>query len=124
MGMYHRTIAKAAEETGRTDVAIGAYRTLVAMKPNDPAIVHFRLARLLAAKGDSAAKRQVLMALEEAPRYRDAHRLLLEITRSEVESKSAETDNPTQNTQPAESDTAPVPEPPAEPVTSRKEPGE
>ena len=78
----HRMIAKAAEETDRPKDAIRAYRTLVAMKPNDPAIVHFRLATLLHEQGDPMSKRHVLKALEEAPRYRDAHRLLLEITRS------------------------------------------
>jgi len=41
--------------------------------------VHFRLARLLRQRSDPAAKRHALQALEEAPRFRDAHRLLLEI---------------------------------------------
>ena len=48
--------------------------------PPDPADVHFRLARLLRQAGDPAAKRQVLQALEEAPRFREAQRLLLDIT--------------------------------------------
>jgi uncharacterized protein HemY len=43
--------------------------------------VHYQLARLLHARGDSEAEaeRQVLQALEDAPRFRDAQRLLLEI---------------------------------------------
>jgi len=41
--------------------------------------MHYRLARLLHAAGDAEAERQVLMALEDAPRFRAAHKLLLEI---------------------------------------------
>ena len=37
---------------------------------------------LLHSRGTDAAKRHVLQALEEAPRFRDAHKLLLEITGS------------------------------------------
>ena len=48
----------------------------------DPAQVHFQLAKLLHARGGSEteARRHVLKSLEEAPRFRDAQRLLLEIT--------------------------------------------
>jgi hypothetical protein len=41
--------------------------------------VHFRLARLLHEDRQPSAKRHVLLALEEAPRFRTAQRLLLEI---------------------------------------------
>jgi tetratricopeptide (TPR) repeat protein len=71
--------ATAAEELKQPDVALEAWQSLVALGPEDPALVHYRLAKLLHAKGDPAAKRHVLMSLEEAPRYRDAHRLLLKI---------------------------------------------
>ena len=71
--------AMAAEATNEPDAAIEAWRSLVTLQPEDPALVHYRLGKLLHAKGDPEAKRHVLMALEEAPRYRDAHRLLLEI---------------------------------------------
>jgi hypothetical protein len=50
------------------------------LDPPDPAEAHYRLARLLHQAGDPAAKRHVLQALEEAPRFREAHRLLLEIS--------------------------------------------
>ena len=57
-------------------------RTLLAMQPDDPAEVSYRLALLLYRRGDrDEAKRHVLAALEEAPRCRAAHRLLLEIVR-------------------------------------------
>jgi hypothetical protein len=49
------------------------------MKPADPADVHFKLGRLLHQRADPEAKRHVLLALEEAPRFRAAHELLLEI---------------------------------------------
>jgi tetratricopeptide (TPR) repeat protein len=75
----HRFEAEASEATGQTPAAIGAYRTLLQLGPQDPAGIHFRLARLLHTAGDPAAKREVLLALEEAPRFRAAHELLLEI---------------------------------------------
>jgi tetratricopeptide (TPR) repeat protein len=76
----HQQLARAAEQLGTPTRAIQSYRALVRMDPVDPAEAHFRLARLLRDQGEmSAARRQVLMALEEAPRYRAAQRLLLEL---------------------------------------------
>ena len=50
------------------------------MDPFDPADVHFRAARLLEAEGRiDEARKQLLLALEEAPRYREAHNLLLSV---------------------------------------------
>jgi hypothetical protein len=40
-------------------------------------------------KRDPAAKRHVLMALEEAPRFREAHRLLLELAQASETSTNA-----------------------------------
>ncbi|MDB6067510.1 MAG: hypothetical protein JWR26_3718 [Pedosphaera sp.] len=75
-----RYLARASEQLHRNEPAVEAYRRLLLLDPPDPAEVHFHLARLLHQKGDeSAAKRHVLQALEEAPRFRDAQRLLLEI---------------------------------------------
>jgi len=78
----HRALAEAAVATGNDAQAITAYRKWLWLDPPDPAAVHFQLARLLHKRGDAGAeaKRQVLEALEEAPRFRDAQRLLLEIT--------------------------------------------
>jgi tetratricopeptide (TPR) repeat protein len=78
----HRYLARASEELGKAPEAIDAYRRLLLIEPPDPAEVHFRLARLLHRNGDAAAKRHVLQALEEAPRFRDAHRLLLELNKT------------------------------------------
>ena len=75
----HRALAEAAVATGDDAQAIIAYRKWLWLDPPDPAVVHFQLARLLHKRGgaEADAKRQVLEALEEAPRFRDAQRLLL-----------------------------------------------
>jgi cytochrome c-type biogenesis protein CcmH/NrfG len=78
----HRFRALAQEALGQPQPAIASWRTVLRLDPPDPAEVHFRLARLLHQAGDAAARRHVLQALEDAPRFRDAHRLLLEITRA------------------------------------------
>ncbi len=75
----HRYEAEASEASGKAPAAIAAYRTLIQLGPTDPAGIHYRLARLLHTARDPAAKREVLLALEEAPRFRAAHELLLEI---------------------------------------------
>ncbi len=75
----YRFLAQAGDKTGDTQSAIGAYRALLQFDPPNPAEVHFQLARLLHRAGDPAARRQVLQALEEAPRYRAALQLLLQI---------------------------------------------
>ena len=75
----YRFHARASEARQQHASAIESYRTLLLLDARDPANVHFRLARLLHQTGDASAKRHVLQALEEAPRFRDAHRLLLEL---------------------------------------------
>ena len=46
----------------------------------DPAEVHYRLAKLLSQAGKKdEARREVLKSLEEAPRFLDSHRLLLDL---------------------------------------------
>ena len=81
----HRSLARGAEKLGRRDEAIAAYRALALLDETDPAETHFRLARLLAQAGKKdEAKREVLKALEEAPRFLDAHALLLDLTGPEA----------------------------------------
>jgi tetratricopeptide (TPR) repeat protein len=75
----YRWLAQAAEALNEKPKAIDAYRRLLLLDPPNPAEAHFRLAKLLHDTADPAAKRHVLIALEEAPRYREAHRLLLDI---------------------------------------------
>jgi tetratricopeptide (TPR) repeat protein len=79
----HRALALAAEKTGNPKEAIAAYQSLLALKPDDLADAHYRLGKLLFEQGDAtAARRHVLTALEHAPRFREAHALLLRIVRS------------------------------------------
>jgi tetratricopeptide (TPR) repeat protein len=85
ISLPHRALAAAGVATGNSEQAIMAYQKLLLLDPPDPAAVHFQLARLLHARGESnaEAKRQVLQSLEEAPRFRAAQRLLLELTATE-----------------------------------------
>ena len=69
----------ASEQATNRKPAIQAAYSLLALNPPDKAGAHYRLAKLLHATGDPEAKRQVLMALEETPRFRDAQRLLLKL---------------------------------------------
>jgi tetratricopeptide (TPR) repeat protein len=80
----YRFLAEASEKTGDTPRAIEAYRAQLELDPSDPAEVHFHLASLLNSEGDPAARRHVLQALEEAPRYRNALLLLLKINKKET----------------------------------------
>jgi tetratricopeptide (TPR) repeat protein len=74
-----QSIAHALEATGQPDAAIAAYKRLLVLEPDNPADVKFRLAKLLRGKDDAAAKRHLIDALVLAPRFRDAHRLLMEM---------------------------------------------
>jgi tetratricopeptide (TPR) repeat protein len=75
----YRFLAQASEALGEVPSAINAYQKMLLLDPPDPAQVHYRLARLMREGDGAAARRHVLQALEEAPRFRDAHRLLLEL---------------------------------------------
>ena len=75
----YRYLSEAAEHTGAVREGINACQALVQLDPPDPAETHYRLASFLYKAGEPMAKRHVLQALEEAPRYRDALRLLLQI---------------------------------------------
>lgn len=80
----HRALAEAAEALGDAPRAIRGYQAVLSFDPVDLAEVHHRLGRMLRETGDLAgAKRQVLMALEEAPRFRAAHQTLLELVEPE-----------------------------------------
>ena len=79
----YRFLALALEANDKSDAAIDAYRVMLRLDPPDPAETHFRLARLLHEKKDPASRLHILQALEEAPRYRDAHKLLLSIVGDE-----------------------------------------
>jgi tetratricopeptide (TPR) repeat protein len=79
----YRRLARASEQLGQLDEALTAYRAVALLDDSDPAEVHFRLAQLLQKQGKKdEARREVLKSLEEAPRFQDAHRLLLELVES------------------------------------------
>ena len=80
-----RYLAEASVATGDTATAEAAWRTLLLLDPPDPAAAHFQIAQLSHQRGDGAeARRHTLLALEEAPRYREALKLLQELNRPRV----------------------------------------
>jgi hypothetical protein len=67
---------------GRNAQALVEYQALLAMKPQDLADAHYRLAKTYVALEDRAKGREhLLYALEIAPHYREAQQLLLEVVR-------------------------------------------
>jgi tetratricopeptide (TPR) repeat protein len=87
----YRALAEAGTGADNKEQAISAYRKLLLLDPADPAETHYLLARLLHERGgaEAEAKRHVLQALEDAPRYRDAQKLLLEIEAAAAKAKSS-----------------------------------
>jgi tetratricopeptide (TPR) repeat protein len=84
IAMPHRALADAAVILNEDDLVIRESRVLLQLDPVDPASIHLQLGRSLHRRGDDVrAKRHVLQALEEAPRFRAAHELLREIQRRE-----------------------------------------
>ena len=92
VALPYRHLAQASEALDQRDTAIRACKTLLLLDPPDPAGTHVQLARLLYQTGDAGAKRHLLQALEEAPRFREAHRLLLEMNRDAPPAKPGATD--------------------------------
>jgi tetratricopeptide (TPR) repeat protein len=89
----HRYLADAAEHTGDDARALSGVTALLEMDPFDPAATHFRAAKLEQRLGNiPAAKRHLLKSLEEAPRYRDAQRLLLQLVEPAKEPAKEPTD--------------------------------
>jgi tetratricopeptide (TPR) repeat protein len=61
--------------------AIREFQAVIALKPLDQADAHFNLARACRSAGQlEAAKDQLLLALEAAPGYRPAQKMLLELS--------------------------------------------
>lgn len=79
LGRVYESLGRAAEELGRSEQAVDAYRRLLLLEPADPVEVHYRLARLLRHHEPADARRHILEALADAPRFRVGHRLLLEL---------------------------------------------
>lgn len=72
-------LARLYAQSGRHDEAVYAWRAVIGLDPVDRATAQYELARSLHAAGrKTAARRALLEALEQAPGFRDAQRLLLE----------------------------------------------
>ncbi|MGH7972860.1 MAG: hypothetical protein ACREIC_29450, partial [Limisphaerales bacterium] len=84
----YRYLAQASEHLREPTAGIRAYEALLQLDPPDLAEVHFKLAQLLFQTGAPNAKRQVLEALEEAPRYQAALALLLKMDGAQPEAKA------------------------------------
>ncbi|MBM3725548.1 MAG: tetratricopeptide repeat protein [Acidobacteria bacterium] len=79
----HRRLGGVAMKLGQLPLAIREYRAVVALTPIDQASAHFNLARALHAAGRMGeAEEESLLALEAAPGYKPAQKLLLELSQS------------------------------------------
>lgn len=79
----YRYLAQAAAATSNDSGAVVAWRTLLQLDVPERADGHYQLAQLLHKRGDDdEARRHVLLALEETPRYRAALQLLLDLSRA------------------------------------------
>lgn len=74
--------AMASEKLGDTDGAVHALQKLDMLGPDNKVDIDYKLARLLKDKDSAAAKRYLLDALAEAPRFQAGHQLLLEMQSS------------------------------------------
>ncbi len=84
----HATLGDWMLEAGNTGQALTEYQVLLAMKPHDLADAHYRVARanhLL--DRDEEARTHLLSALEIAPHFRPAQKLLLETTQTQNQIK-------------------------------------
>jgi tetratricopeptide (TPR) repeat protein len=78
----HRELGERLLAAQRAEDAAREFRVLLALEPQDFATAHFGLARAARQDGKAVeARRHVLQALEVAPSYRPAQKLLLEITK-------------------------------------------
>ena len=76
-----QALAEAADRLDRPRDAISAYRALLQLEPIDPAGMHYSLAEQYWRVGQrDNSKRQLLLALEQAPRYRQALARLRELS--------------------------------------------
>ena len=75
-----RAYAESCIQLHQKQEAIHAYQAILVLNPHNTATAHYQLARLLRENDLEQAKRHTLIALEEAPRFRAAHQLLLELT--------------------------------------------
>ena len=105
--------AMSHELIGEHATAADAWLACLELDPLDYAWMHYKAAENLKYTGrDSDAKRQVLMALEESPRFSDALRLLLQLQKGAIAenkpSEKSERPKPPQRSAPSERPVPPV----------------
>jgi len=93
LASVHWQLGRANEELSRDEQAVESYRRLLLLEPENPVEVRYRLAKLLRRQDPVAAKRYILEALAEAPRFREGHKLLLEIARDTEPSQGLDSGN-------------------------------
>ncbi len=87
----HEKLGALYMKTGNNTVAVREYEVLVALKPLDVAGSHYNLAKAYNAEGrKDKAREEALTALEAAPDYRPAQKLLLEVSRETGNSPDSE----------------------------------
>jgi tetratricopeptide (TPR) repeat protein len=79
LGAAYGRLGRACQELGEDEAAISSYERLLLLDPADPVDANYRLACLLRPRDPVAAKRHILEALADAPRFREGHQLLLKI---------------------------------------------
>jgi tetratricopeptide (TPR) repeat protein len=81
----HRRLGGLYLDAGKADEAAFEFRAAVAMKPFDTATARYNLARAYRTAGKTAeAKDELLLALESAPGFRPAQKMLLELSKEET----------------------------------------
>jgi tetratricopeptide (TPR) repeat protein len=87
----HRTLGSLLLDQGNAKGAIREFEAVLAYKPLDPAEAHYNLARAYRMNKQTAeAKDELLLALELAPAYRPAQKMLLELTGAEQTGTASE----------------------------------
>jgi tetratricopeptide (TPR) repeat protein len=80
----HRRLGSLYLDEGKADAATVEFRAAIAMKPLDTATARYNLARAYRGAGkNSEAKDELLQALESAPGFRPAQKMLLELSKDE-----------------------------------------
>ena len=92
----HRQLATASEKLKKSEQAIQSWKSLLQLNPTDPAHIHFRLANLMQEGQPETAKRHLLQALEQAPRFRDAHRMLQSLPEKKEGQSNNQTNGPSE----------------------------
>lgn len=85
----HWARGRAWQGLNEDEKAVASYQRTLDLKPANPAEVNLRLAHSLQPSNPLQAKHHVLDALADAPRYRDAQKLLLEMAQAEKAPDSA-----------------------------------